>query len=128
LVDAPPPDLVRYLAVPHDELVLGRTAGVDASFDDESAAVGKSSFPATNGVLDEHARCEILVIDARRPPRLTFHREAACLWFTIGILEHQSDSRSVRAHAPVPPVSAAAVRRTASRNVGGRADQEFVAA
>ena len=35
LVDAPPPDLVRELAMPHDELVLGGAASVRASFDDE---------------------------------------------------------------------------------------------
>jgi len=65
---------------------------VHAGFDDERATIGKPSFPATKGVLNEHARCEVAVICARCAPRLSLHWEAACAWFTIGILDHQRDS------------------------------------
>jgi hypothetical protein len=63
-----------------------------ARFDDERTAVGKSSFIATNGVLDERTRCEVTVVRARRPLQRSLHREAACAWITISILDHQSDS------------------------------------
>jgi hypothetical protein len=62
-----------------------------AGFYDERATVGKSSFPSTKRVLDEHARREVAVICPQRAPRLSLHRETACAWFTIGILDHKRD-------------------------------------
>jgi hypothetical protein len=91
LVDAPPPDLVRYLAVPHNEFVPGGAAGVGAGFDDECAGIGKSSFATTNCVLDQHSRRQVAVIRARNSTRLSLHRETTRLLFTIGILDHQSN-------------------------------------
>src|SRR5829696_7140386 len=103
LIDAPPPNLVSELSMPHDELVLGRAAGVGASFDDERTGIGQSRFPTPNGVLYEYARRKVTVIRARRSPRLSRHRSANRVRSTVGFLDFQSHGSSARAHAADPP-------------------------
>jgi hypothetical protein len=75
----------------HDEFVIGGPAGVSTGFDDQGTGVGKSSFPAENGVLDEHAWCEVAVIRPLRSSRLSLHLPTIWVWFTFGFLDHQSD-------------------------------------
>src|SRR5215212_573706 len=103
LIDAPPPDLVYELPMPHDELIFRRTASVGAGFDDERPGICQSSFPPTNGVFDEDTRRKVAVIRTRRFPRLSRHRSATCVRSTVGFLNHESDSSLACAHASDPP-------------------------
>ncbi len=53
LIDLAPGDVGFDGGMPHDELVLGRAAGVGRGVDDQGSALGKASAAAPDGLLHQ---------------------------------------------------------------------------